>query len=404
MNKPDFDTLHPYVRQYSELGTGPVPVTPVVSPEYFERERETIFRKIWLNLGRVEDVPNPGDYVVRDIAILKASIIVVRGDDGQVRAFHNVCRHRGNQLVQGSGNARGFACGFHGWTYDTQGQCVFVPDEEVFFNLDRGQSGLAPVRCETFAGFVFVTVNPAAPPLAEYLGGFGQQIGDFPFHTMQRMHTLKADVNCNWKVFIDAFQESYHGRFVHRLTAAAAGCVEDDPYAHLTSVRLYGPHRSASVPFNPAYQPTPAEALSFKYAQSLWLHEGNSGAQRTPGTNPAGHPNWLFDINVCFPNFFVDVSNSWFFTYHFWPVAVDRTHWEYNFYMLPPANAGERISREYSKLYLRDLLREDLSTVESTQAGLNSGAIEHMILSDQEVAVRHQYKVVDDMVNGRWRG
>jgi len=115
-------------------------------------------------------------------------------------------------------------------------------------------------------------------------------------------------------------------------------------------------------------------------------------------------PNWLFDINVCFPNFFVDVSSSWFFTYHFWPVAVDRTAWEYNFYMLPPKNAGERISREFSKLYLRDLLREDLSTVESTQAGLNSGTIEHIILSDQEVAVRHQYKVVDDMVNGRWRG
>ncbi|WP_448509542.1 RHO alpha subunit C-terminal catalytic domain-containing protein, partial [Immundisolibacter sp.] len=88
----------------------------------------------------------------------------------------------------------------------------------------------------------------------------------------------------------------------------------------------------------------------------------------------------------------------------FWPVAVDRTQWEYNFYMLPPKNAGERISREYSKLYLRDLLREDLSTVETTQAGLASGAIEHMILSDQEVAVRHQYKVVDDMVSGRWRG
>ncbi len=210
MNQPAVDTLHPYLRQCPDLGTGPVPVAPVVSPEYFEREREAIFRKVWLNLGRVEDIQKPGDYVVKDIAVLKAAIILVRGDDGQVRAFHNVCRHRGNQVAQGRGNAKGFACGFHGWTYDTAGQCVFVPDEEVFFDLDRAQLGLPPLRCETFAGFIFVTVNPAAAPLAEYLGDFGEQIKDFPFHTMQRMHTLRADVNCNWKVFVDAFQESYH--------------------------------------------------------------------------------------------------------------------------------------------------------------------------------------------------
>ena len=398
MNAPADPQRHPYALQYAELGTGPVPVAPVISAEYFELEREHVFSKVWLNVGRDEDLPGPGAYLVKDIAILRASLIVVRGDDGVVRAFHNVCRHRGNQLAEGCGKTRGFSCGFHGWTYDTAGALVSVPDEQQFFGLERSRLGLVPVRCETFAGFVFITVDEQAPPLAEWLGDMGRQISDFPFADMRRMHRLEADVNCNWKVFIDAFQESYHGRFVHKLTAAAAGGNDDDPYAHLMSVRLMGPHRSASVPFNPGYQPSPAEALSFKYAQSLWLHDGSAGAQRVAGANPAGHPNWLFDINVIFPNFFVDVAGGWFFTYHFWPVAVDRTHWEYSFYMLPPQDPGERISREYSKIYLRDVLREDLSTVERTQAGLSSGALGEMLFSDQEVALRHQYRVIDDMI------
>jgi phenylpropionate dioxygenase-like ring-hydroxylating dioxygenase large terminal subunit len=119
-----------------------------------------------------------------------------------------------------------------------------------------------------------------------------------------------------------------------------------------------------------------------------------------PGTNPQRHDFWLFDINVCFPNFFIDVANGWFFTYHFWPVAVDHTFWQYRFYMFPPADPAEMISREYAKVALRDLLREDLSTVEATQRGLASGAIREVYLSDQEIAVRHQYQVVDQMIRG----
>ena len=248
---------------------------------------------------------------------------------------------------------------------------------------------------------MFITVNPDAPPLRQYLGGMADQLEGFPFHEMVRMHRLQADVRANWKVFLDAFQEGYHAAFVHALTAEGTCAKDTDPYAHAQSVRLHGPHRSVSLPFNTQYRPTPAEGVSLKYGTSLFLHEGSTQARFLPGSNPGGHANWLFDINVVFPNFFVDVAGGWFFTYHFWPVAVDRSHWEYSFYMLPPRDAGEKISREFSKVYLRDLLREDLSTVERTQAGLHSGAISHIHLSDQEVAVRHQYAVVDALVHGR---
>src|SRR5579859_4546315 len=104
---------------YPELGTGPVPIEPYVSQDYFERERALIFRKVWLNVARVEQLPRPGDYLVKDLAVCKTSILIVRGKDGVIRAFHNMCSHRGNKIVAGgSGNCPGlFTCKFHGWTY-----------------------------------------------------------------------------------------------------------------------------------------------------------------------------------------------------------------------------------------------------------------------------------------------
>ncbi|PWG73991.1 (2Fe-2S)-binding protein, partial [Enterococcus hirae] len=83
----------------------------------------------WLNVGRIEDIPDPGDYRVVDLDILQASLILVRGQDGVVRGFHNACTHRGNKVAEGSGNTKGFACGFHGWTFNTEGDLAFVPDE-----------------------------------------------------------------------------------------------------------------------------------------------------------------------------------------------------------------------------------------------------------------------------------
>src|SRR5947208_2001697 len=129
-------TMQPQVEEkrwaarYPQLGTGPVPIEPCVSPEYFELERRMIFRRAWLNVGRVEEIPNPGDYFTKDIVAANASIIVVRGMDGVVRAFHNVCSHRGNKMAwDESGCGRSFTCSFHAWTYGLDGALKSVPDE-----------------------------------------------------------------------------------------------------------------------------------------------------------------------------------------------------------------------------------------------------------------------------------
>ena len=398
MNAPQ---QRPYAQLYGHLGTGPIGTEAMTSPAYFERERDMIFRRAWLNVGRADDIPNPGDYLVKNVETLRASIILVRGDDGQVRAFHNACRHRGNQVADGCGKgAHGFACPFHGWTYDRQGALQYVPDEGQFFDLPKDRLGLKPVHCDTWAGFVFVNfADRPAWSLDTYLGEMGTQLKDYPFDTLVPIARYQARVKTNWKVFIDAFHESYHAAFVHRISAGGLAGADSDPYLHLSAVKLMGSHRSASVPTNLGYVPPPTEALSFKHASSLWLQSDAREQRFPPGANPARTANWLFDINVLFPHFFIDVASGWYFTYHFWPVSVDETFWEYAFYMAEPTNAGERISREYSRVALRDVLREDHATVERTQAALMSGAVDQVWLSDQEVTVRHQYAVVDKWVN-----
>ncbi|NIP93961.1 MAG: Rieske 2Fe-2S domain-containing protein, partial [Akkermansiaceae bacterium] len=130
--------------RYPHLGTGPLAADVFTSPEQFELERERIFKKVWLNVGRVEQIPNAGDFFVKDIEICQTSILVVRGADGQVRAFHNMCSHRGNKVCwDKAGNKPNFTCKFHGWVYGHEGDLKYVPDEEHFFDFKRDDHGMA---------------------------------------------------------------------------------------------------------------------------------------------------------------------------------------------------------------------------------------------------------------------
>ena len=160
-----------WAKAYPQLGTGPVPAEPCISPEYFACERERVFRRVWVNVGRVDEIPKPGDYVVRDLAVCNASILVMRGDDGVVRGFHNVCSHRGNQLVGDErGSCRGvLTCNFHSWAYDSQGQLRWVPDEENFFDLQKSEHGLTPVATDLWEGFIFINLD-AHPRESLYRG------------------------------------------------------------------------------------------------------------------------------------------------------------------------------------------------------------------------------------------
>ena len=392
-----------WTERYPELGTGPLPVEPYISREYFELERERIFRKVWLNVGRVEQIPNPGDYFVKDLAVCKTSVLVVRGKDDVIRAFHNMCSHRGNQLVWNPrGSCHAFTCKFHGWTYGLDGELRHITDEESFFGVKKHQLGMTPVAVDSWEGFVFI--NVAAEPaqgLHEYLGDeFKTSIAGYPFAELSGNYfSWYTDVNANWKVAHDAFAEIYHIPTLHRRMIGDVYASKSNPYAHALEFKIYGRHGRVSLSANPDRQATAVEALAGRFGDVV-LQQVNTDTSALPkGVNPTGYPNWSFDGLAVFPNCLIYVSQGTYLTHIFWPLAEDRCRWEIRTYAPPAQNMAQRFAQEYGKCSFRDTLLEDGSTLERTQTMLMSGVKQQIHLQDQELILRHRLKVAESYIN-----
>jgi phenylpropionate dioxygenase-like ring-hydroxylating dioxygenase large terminal subunit len=400
MNAPSSMHEMKIMTQLPDMGSGPIPVEPYISPAYFQKEKEKIFKKAWINMGRVSaHIPNPGDYIVHHLEMFNAPILLVHGRDGVVRGFYNVCTHRGNSVASGSGNARSaFVCGFHGWAFGLDGSLKTVPSEEQFPGLDRKQYGLKPVSTEVWRGWIFINMQEQPDTsLVDFLGGWGKQMEGIPFEDYDHIGRYATQLKCNWKAYIDAFQEAYHVGIVH---AESIPDLAANPETFvLNSFRAYGPHRSLSVWANPEHKPSPAEALAWKYGGAIT--PGKDEKLKATTANPSGDDNWWFDINVCFPNFFIDVGTGWMLTYNFYPVSENETFWEINSYQLRATSAGQKIAQAFTSNSLRDLLYEDLSTMEGCQRGLDSGVMKTIFPGNFELPIRHQHWAVEQWVNGK---
>jgi phenylpropionate dioxygenase-like ring-hydroxylating dioxygenase large terminal subunit len=395
-----------WTHQYPELGTGPLPHAPNISRAYFEAEREKVFKRAWLVVGREDELPRPGSYIVKQLHVVESSVLLARGQDGVVRAFHNVCRHRGNKVVMGEGEKRGdapaFMCGFHGWTYDLEGRLIQVPDEEDFFGLDKCQLGLKPIHCEVWRGFIFVNVadRPRVSLLEQLDAEWAADVGRYPFEAFERTCVFNGTVNCNWKIGLDAFQEGYHIVALHRRSAYDPFASRSDPYAHLQWVKLYPEGtRRMSFPANLEFVPAASVLKAVQYTGNNVYAYQEEGRRNLPGVNPGGFPNWSFDINILFPHVQLLMSDAFFGYQRFWPIAEDRMYWEADIYMPRATKPSERIAQQNQAAALKDVVREDLSTLENTQSVLKSGAITHMQLNDSEIAVRYSYKKVQEWID-----
>ncbi|NOT56232.1 MAG: aromatic ring-hydroxylating dioxygenase subunit alpha [Deltaproteobacteria bacterium] len=389
--------------RYPELGTGPISIEPYVSRAYFEKERERIFSKVWLNIGRVEQIPRPGDYFVKDLAVCHTSVLVVRGKDGTLRAFHNMCSHRGNQLVwDQKGTCQAFTCKFHGWVYGLDGALRHITDEDNFFALKKETLGMTPVSVATWEGFIFINVDPnPRQTLAEYLGAeLRESIAGYPFAGVSdNCFSWHTDVNANWKVAKDAFQEVYHISTLHRRIIGNVFASKDNPYANALDFTLFPPHGRISLSANPDRQPTPVESLAQRFG-SVVLQQNNTEAEKLPkGVNPTRYANWSFDGLALFPNCLIYVSNGTYLTHIFWPFAENRTRWEIRTYSPKARTLAERFSQEYGKVSFRDTLLEDGSTLERTQTMLASGAKKEIVLQDEELLIRQHHYVTETYLN-----
>lgn len=386
-----------YEKRYPELGTAPLPLARYISPEYFELEREHIFKKSWMLVGRVDEIPAPNDYFVQEIEAVPASIIVARGRDNEVRAFHNVCSHRGNRICvdTGAGNAKRFVCRYHSWNYDSSGRLVGVPGESLFADFDKAANGLTPVICEVWEGFIFINLDRSPETsLPEFLGDLYEGYDGF-FSGYECMGGYSATTACNWKAVQDAFLEVYHFPSIHRNSIPDIVVGKGDPPGHILDARFTEQHRVISTSASPFHKPTPTELLAWKYGQGF--HSGVSAASKPlpPNINQSGAENWNGDIVSIFPNFWMQALADWCLALWFWPVDQRTTRLVARFYMPTPETAGQRLSNQYTVARIRETLREDLSNLENHQRGMESGGKTHMLLQDREIAIRHCYQTVE---------
>lgn len=370
------------------LGHEPLPLESYHSQEWFELERDRVFTKTWLMLGRVEEIPKTGDFMVRTIEIAKASVIVTRAADGVVRAFHNVCAHRGSvlQRTDGCGHARRIVCPYHSWSYDMTGKLTGVPAEEKFQNFDKADNGLTPIACDVWEGFIFINLDPTPrETLREHMG---ELYGLYPgfFDGFEPVGGHSAVVKCNWKALLDAFMETYHFASIHTRTLP-------DMAGRVIGARLYDRHRVMATGMNPEHAPTPAELLAFKHGAGINSAAGST-KQRPPGLNPQNFPTWQSDITVLFPNVDLQIIGDFVLAMWFWPVDRNTTRFMCRYYTAPPANAGAKLTSHYLTCLLRDVFREDLHNIEYVQAGIESGAKTHMVIQDNEVGLRHAHAVL----------
>ncbi|WP_437517631.1 aromatic ring-hydroxylating oxygenase subunit alpha [Sorangium sp. So ce1099] len=383
---------------YPALGTEPVSTEPYLSPEFFALERERIFRRSWLCIGRVDEVPASGDFFVKDIAACDASLLVTRDRDGVIRAFHNVCTHRCNKLVwESCGTAQSLVCRFHAWTFDGKGHLRGVPDEEMFYGFDRRSYGLKPVALDTWAGFIFVNLDPQPrQTLAEYLGELGAQHAAFPFDDMPLCYAWRAEVKANWKMAIEGSCETYHLAALHRTTAREVFTNRSNPFGRPVDLKLWERHGYIGVYGNQQYSPKPVETVAYK--QSSLAYRAGDADQKSPGVNPSNAPSWAVDVSAVFPNFVLALLSDSYLAMTSWPSAVDRFTWEVRLYMRPAETAGQAFAREYSKCLSRDIWVEDAANMEAVYAGMKSRAVPQITFQDGEALLRHFYKVVTTSV------
>ncbi len=212
-----------WTEHYPQLGTGPVSYEDSISPEFYEIERKAVFKRAWLNVGRVEQLPRKGSYFTKELKVANTSIIVVRTTSGEVKAYHNICRHRGNKLVwndmpleETSGVCRQFTCKYHAWRYDLDGNLTFVQQEGEFFDLDKSRYGLMGVHCDVWEGFIFINLaDQPEQSLRDFLGPMILGLEGYPFGEMTSRFYYRSEVKANWKLYMDAFQEFYHAPILH---------------------------------------------------------------------------------------------------------------------------------------------------------------------------------------------
>ncbi|RMH73936.1 MAG: aromatic ring-hydroxylating dioxygenase subunit alpha [Gemmatimonadetes bacterium] len=209
---PDFTPENLQIYPLDESET--IPSSWYTHPALHTLDQEWIFARTWQGIGHVNKIPKPGDYLLADVA--GNSILVMRDKADQLRAFFNVCRHRGGPLATADGHCEHvLKCHYHGWVYKFDGQLRGVPEFNFVKLFDKQDYGLIPIRLDVWEGVIFVHLADDPPPLKDILTGITERIAPIRLETKKFHSRVVYDIACNWKVYVDNYLEGYHLPFVH---------------------------------------------------------------------------------------------------------------------------------------------------------------------------------------------
>lgn len=423
---------------------------PITGDRYWSRdfakdEWDQMWTRIWHVAGRTAELEEPGDYVVH--TFMKESVICVRQDDGSIKAFYNSCRHRGMRLVTASSSVDSFSCPYHGWRYGTDGVLQFAQDVHDFPQGDPcGKLSLRELRCDTWGGFVWYTMDDAAPPLAEFLHPMPEVNAGYPMDTAVRVAWFRIALNANWKFVTDNFSESYHTRTAHPQVPPWIDQDVDSsrhemwPAGHGRTVQPMRPSLSDRLPEGVAHpfdyilrqwDIDPARYATFeeKSAQGwldlkeakrrLWRERGYLHYEKMDDEQLTDSPH-----TVLFPNVTLSFlpDNLIFFRSEPHPDDPEKCFFDLWLMAYPVAGqtevesimAGPKPSREAAECDHRvfdmgrgladlegQIVYQDMMLAEGQQAGMHSRGYVDAYLPAQETRVRFFHEVLNDYIAGR---
>jgi choline monooxygenase len=346
-----YDAAAPLAQAYT------IPAAWYTDPRVAHLELQSVFSRNWQAVGRLAQLEKPGDYLTASVA--NEPIVVVRGRDGKLRAFYNVCRHHAMTVMnEPCGHAEHMRCPYHGWTYNLEGELRGMTEFEGVKNFERADNGLVPVRVEPWENFVFVNLDPNAASLHDFLGSLVKLVKPLGFGQLKFVERRSYIQNCNWKVYVDNFLDGgYHVPHMHK---------------GLNSVLDYTNYTIENVD-RCCVQSSPVSVDAKSEASAAATRKGDRA-----------YYFWQY------PNFMLNWYEGYLDTNLVLPLGVDRCQVIFDFYFGDTSEANMPYVRQ--SMGVSELVQqEDIVICDGVQRGLSSRAYQAGRLSVRREAGEHLF-------------
>jgi phenylpropionate dioxygenase-like ring-hydroxylating dioxygenase large terminal subunit len=416
-----------------------IPVKRYYDEEFYKAENEKLWPHVWQMACRVEQIPNVGDYI--EYAITGKSVFVVRTKDG-IKAFHNACRHRGVQLLEGHGNCKtqGIICPFHGWRWNMDGENTFVYGTHHFDErqLDHAELALTPCRAEEAIGCVFINFDADAPSLRDTIGPMLDRVEARAASKMRAEWCYATVLPANWKTAQEAFMEGYHVMRTHPQLQAACGPMYNSLYGIPTEFTMVNPELSSSqnIKNNVEHMKLLSEGMAgmchekdYQVAkdlenmdlpedpnQAIMVFLGTVNAEATRRSRERGEPtpdlnavmvsDPLQAVEFIFPNYFLLPFMSSMAAYRIRPLGPESCMFEiWSLTLFPEGQEPEPVMEPkilpYDSKEFPPIPQQDYSNIPRQQIGLHAEGFEFMRLGKNiEGLISNYNRVIDGYLAG----